>query len=175
MSDGSRTRSFAINDWNSASFHTGALCFSADGVVALGFKHGVVRWWNFASGQKLLEIKAHESAVMRLSVAESSGILVSLGSEGEVRLWHAGTGAAVGTLPTAGLNVVTLAAAKNKGLLLTGSSDGTARVWGLDSRKQLACFAVDSPLKVCAVSGDGCGVFLGDVSGVVHFFELEGV
>ena len=175
VSDGSRTRSFAINDWNSASFHTGALCFSADGVVALGFKHGVVRWWNFASGQKLLEIKAHESAVMRLSVAESSGILVSLGSEGEVRLWHAGTGAAVGTLPTAGLNVVTLAAAKNKGLLLTGSSDGTARVWGLDSRKQLACFAVDSPLKVCAVSGDGCGVFLGDVSGVVHFFELEGV
>jgi WD40 repeat protein len=175
VSDGSRTRSIAIGNWNPDHFHTGALSFCADGVVALGYKNGVVRWWNLSAGQELLEIKAHESAVTRLSVSEGSGILVSLGSESEVTLWHAGTGAAAGALATTGLNVVTLAAAKNKGLVLTGSSDGTARVWGLDSRREVATFAVDSPLKACAISGDGAGVFLGDVSGVVHFFELEGV
>lgn len=34
--------------------------------------------------------------------------------------------------------------------------------------------AVDSPLKSCAISSDGARVFLGDMSGCVHFLQLEG-
>jgi WD40 repeat protein len=53
-------------------------------------------------------------------------------------------------------------------------SDNTLRVWDLKKRQVVARFIGESPMTACAVAPDGVTVVVGDASGQVHFFRLQG-
>ncbi|WP_375490805.1 hypothetical protein [uncultured Nostoc sp.] len=54
-------------------------------------------------------------------------------------------------------------------------SDNTLRVWDLEKRQVIARFIGESPMTACAVAPDGVTIVVGDASGQVHFFRLEGI
>jgi WD40 repeat protein len=172
-SDGSRARTIKLSNWEIESFHSGNLCCISEVLVAAGTRSGVVRFWDRTSGEKALEVKAHDSAIVGLFIADEQRLIISLSADGQIRLWNAKSGAPIGMLATAGLNIVAGAVSAKAPFLLTAGRDGTARVWDLGSGREVASFAVDSPLKSCAISSDGARVFLGDASGRVHFLQLE--
>lgn len=172
-SDGARTRSITLSNWDTESFHTGNLCCISEVLVAVGTESGVIRIWDYESGEKTLEVKAHDSAIVGLFIADEQRLMISLSSDGQIRLWNGRSGTPIRTLATAHLNIVAGAVSTKAPFLLTAGRDGTARVWDLGSGREVASFAVDSPLKSCAISSDGARVFLGDMSGRVHFLQLE--
>ena len=173
LSDGTKVRTITISNYKVEDFHTGALCFLSDSLVAVGLRSGVIQVWNHTNGEKIREIKAHNSAVVVLCVFGEQRLMVSIGAESETRLWDGRSGTLIRTLSTAGLNVVAGAASSRAPFLLTAGNDGVARVWELEDGREVASFSVDSPLKSCAISSDGTRVFLGDMSGCVHFLRLE--
>jgi WD40 repeat protein len=76
-----------------------AVVFSPDGAtLAAACSDGMIRIWNFLSGDSRLNFSGHAGAVRRLAFAPDDRTLTSLGDDSMINLWHLGTGQQLFTL-----------------------------------------------------------------------------
>ena len=132
--------------WSSAD---GALCWSVEGhagapindvavlgdVVLTAGDDRRVRVWCAATGAARLSLEGHASAVSRLAVHPSSGVVVSGGCDGEVLLWQPGVGWT--QLSAGGEWVASLVVDAAGQRVLWGTVDGAIQGWSLQARAAL--------------------------------------
>lgn len=57
--------------------------------------------------------------------------------------------------------------------VISASFDSTLKVWDLADGKIVTNFTTDSPVSCFAVTPDGMTIMVGDISGQIHFLQLE--
>lgn len=107
-----------------------ALAVSPDGsLVVLGGKDDQLHLFDAATGEKRLQIDAHERAVWGVALAPDGELLASASQDGSIGVWDPESGRALARLLGHGSTVRGLAFAPDGGALASASADGTVRLW----------------------------------------------
>jgi WD40 repeat protein/transcriptional regulator with XRE-family HTH domain len=108
------------------------LAFDRDGTrLATGAFGGVLRVWNAATGQELLELPGHTASIIDVRFSPDGQYIASGSADGTTKVWDAETGKELVTL-TGHTGIVSGVAFSPDGTrLATASRDGTMRVYAL--------------------------------------------
>jgi WD40 repeat protein len=110
------------------------LAFSPDGrrlavsSIALD-RPGEARVWDTATGEELLRLRGHPSAIAATAFSPDGERLATAGYEGAVKIWDAATGQEILTLHAHRGPLLNLAFSPDGRRLLTMGQDGSVRVW----------------------------------------------
>jgi WD40 repeat protein len=85
-----------------------------------------------------------------------------------------GTGTEKFTLEGHSDSVNAIALTPDGKTVISGSTDKTIKIWDLATRKEIATFTGESPIKCCAVAPDGVTIVAGESLGRLHFLRLQG-
>jgi WD40 repeat protein/serine/threonine protein kinase len=132
--------------------------FSHDGQrIATGGEDGTVKVWGTASGQDLLNFKAH-SLMIRVVAFSPDGqrILTSGQRDPTAKVWEAASGRELFTLKGHSNEIFSVTFSPDGRQIVTGSMDQTAKVWEANTGKELLTFRNHVTMVNCvAFSPDG--------------------
>ncbi|HEX8200095.1 MAG TPA: WD40 repeat domain-containing protein, partial [Isosphaeraceae bacterium] len=96
-----------------------------------GWRPGVVRTWDVASGEAKADLRGHEDRARTIAFSSDGTLLASGGYDATVRLWDIASGAERAVLRGHGGNVYDVAFAPDGRTLATCGVDSTVRLWDL--------------------------------------------
>jgi WD40 repeat protein len=123
--------------------HTGSIvidvAFSPDGsrLVTGGFD-GTAKVWNAATGQELLTLVGHTSAVYGVAFSPDGSRLAAGSEDGTAKMWDATTGQALLTLSGHTRGILDIAFSPDGKHLAASSQDGTVRLYVLPIEELVA-------------------------------------
>lgn len=129
----------------------GAVAFSPDGkYLAAGFKTGLVRLWNLASGTNTATLPGSDE-IWSLAFSPDSGSLAAGAVDGTIRVFEVAGGKQTGLLQGHTAKVWSLAFSPDGKHLASGAQNGTIRIWNPVNGHQLAVLA-GHEREVCSVA-----------------------
>jgi WD40 repeat protein/serine/threonine protein kinase len=132
--------------------------FSHDGQrIATGCEDGTVKVWGTASGQDLLNFKAHSLMIRVVAFSPDGQRMVTSGQrDPTAKVWEAASGRELFTLKGHSNEIFSAAFSPDGRQIATGSMDKTAKVWEANTGKELLTFRDHVTMVNCvAFSPDG--------------------
>jgi WD40 repeat protein len=109
---------------------------SPDGkTVAMGFRSGVVKQWDMATGKEQVtqnEIKSRRGAILSVAYSPDGKLLATGDGSSEVGLWEAATGELIRTYEGHSDTVQSVNFSPDGQKLASGSADGTVMIWDVE-------------------------------------------
>ena len=139
---------------------TAVACAEAAGLVALGHKSGVVKWWDFRRATPLPDLATGERGLALLALTPDGRWLAVAGRSNIVSIWDVASRTNRLSLPGRDVPVHVLAFSPDGRVLATGNEDTTAQLWDAASGALLATLAGhNGPVGRLAFSPDGRTLF----------------
>jgi WD40 repeat protein/serine/threonine protein kinase len=135
-----------------------SVAFSPDGQrIATGGEDGTVKVWGTASGQDLLNFKAHSLMIRLVAFSPDGQRMVTSGQrDPTAKVWDAASGRELFTLTGHSNEIFSAAFSPDGRQIATGSLDQTAKVWEANTGKELLTFRGHVTMVNCvAFSPDG--------------------
>jgi WD40 repeat protein len=152
-----------------------ALALTPDGkYLVSGSNDTTLKVWDWQTGVEVRTLRSHTSGVYALALTPDGKYLISGSNDTTLKVWDWQTGVEVRTLRSHNSRVNVIALTPDGKYLVSGSDDKTLKVWDWQTGEVIATFIGESPIRCCAVAGDGISIVAGDKSGRVHFLQLEG-
>ncbi|MBW4611140.1 MAG: hypothetical protein KME22_29025 [Hassallia sp. WJT32-NPBG1] len=153
-----------------------AIAFSLDGeYLVSGSLDLTLKVWDWQSGVEVRTIQGHTSPVSAIAFSVDGKYLLSGSVDLTLKVWDWQSGVEVRTIQGHTSTVNAIAFLFDGKYLLSGSDDNTLKVWDWQTGGVIASFTGESAIKCCAVARDGISIVAGEVSGQMHFLQLEGV
>ena len=128
-------------------------------------------------GERAAPHQAHKGPVTAIAISDQAGLVATGGDKGEIKLWSSDE-SQPRVLPGPGSSVVDLLSYQNDQLLFAATEDGVS-FWRLDNKNPVPSdFAggepLASPATVMVPGPEGKGLAVGDGSGHVKLWTIEG-
>jgi len=176
-----RLRIWRTNDWAEIQFGKAvterfyAPAISPDDkLLALGYGDGVVRLWNFHSGEPVAILRQHTGQIFDVRFSPDGRLLASASGDGTVGLWDVRTRRAVGVLPGHAASTWGLAFSPDGRRLATGgnSSSEAVKLWDIATQRELLCLKQEGTFFMdLSFSPDGTALQATSFSGIAHFWR----
>ncbi len=109
-----------------------SLTYSPDGQrLITGGDDRTIKVWNALTGERLLTLTGHTSAIRSLVVKSDGSTLASASDDQTIKLWNLGIGQQLRTLKGHTSYINALVISPDGQLLASGSADQTIRLWNL--------------------------------------------
>jgi WD40 repeat protein len=115
---------------------------------------GIVHVWDAKTGEKLIEIQAHDPRVIFAAFSPDGERIVSASHDGTARVWNARTGKRILDLKKHGKEVFDAKFSPNGAMIVTASKDGTARLSNAETGAEIRVLQ-GAPFVNAAFSPDG--------------------
>ncbi len=126
-------------------------------------------------GPLIRTLSGHGDSVRAVAGTPDGRRAISASGDHTCKVWDLAGGEDLHTLSGHGDSVRAVAVTPGGRRAISASGDHTCKVWDLVSGEEVATFTGESSILCCAVSPDGRTIVIGEQSGRVHFFRLEGV
>jgi WD40 repeat protein len=153
------------------------LCFAPDGSLVLGGDNGLLRRWEATTGKDIVgSVKAHNVAVVSVSVSGDGKLIATGGGDGDARVWDTATSKELQRFgPHRGVFVHVALTRDGKTLATGGIKDDGIKLWEVASGKQLAVLrGHDGILDAIAFSTDGKLLATGCTDKKVKVWDVAG-
>ena len=90
-----------------------------------GSADGIIKFWNFYTGELNYTLKAHSKAISALAIHPDGKIIASSSQDGTIKLWHIQTGELLENLS----GFCPLAFSADGKLFISGGKSGTIKIW----------------------------------------------
>jgi WD40 repeat protein len=152
-----------------------SIAVTSDGRFAVtAAESSTVKVWNLETGAEVQSFRGHSARVNSVAIVDAQRV-VSGSDDHTVRVWDLESGQPVSVLSGHDAKVNAVAAFGGRKLVVSASDDCDVRVWDVTTKGLLATYTVESPVLTCAGSPETPEIVVGDRSGLVHFFSLEGI
>ena len=135
---------------------------------------GVVRLWNFHSGEPVAILRQHTGQILDVRFSPDGRLLASASGDGTVGLWDVRTRRAVGVLPGHAGSTWGLAFSPDGRRLATGgnSSSEAVKLWDMATQRELLCLKQEGTFFMdLNFSPDGAALQATSFSGIAHFWR----
>lgn len=156
------------------------VAFSPDGqrfAAGGGLQEGVIKLWDTATGDELLELSGEPVGSLTDVVFTSGGEAVISGGTGDstaVRLWDVNTGEELMTLAGHTAGIFSLAVSPDGRLLASGSSDNTVRLWDITTGEEVMVLEGHAAeVDALVFSPDGTLLASGCHDGEIRLWDID--
>ena len=130
-----------LKNFEGHTHHVLGACWKPDGrTLASAGADGLVKTWNFTTGERLKNIEGFGKEVTSVSFVGVSDQLLASAGDGQLKLLRE-NGEAVRTFPGAGDYLYCSAATPDGKTVIAGGLDGVLRVWYGEDGKSITEFA----------------------------------
>jgi WD40 repeat protein len=114
--------------------------FSPDGqrLLAVSSDRGYARLWNARTGEELVQLRGHESAITSAAFSPNGREVVTASADKSCRVWDVATGAVIAVLKGHDQAVNSAVFSPDGQHILSASADGTARIWRVSPPRNYA-------------------------------------
>jgi WD40 repeat protein len=152
-----------------------SIAVTSDGRFAVtAAESSTVKVWNLETGAEVQSFRGHTARVNSVAIVDAQRV-VSGSDDHTVRVWDLESGQPLSVLSGHDAKVNAVAAFAGRKLVVSASDDCDVRVWDVTTKGLLATYTLESPVLTCVGSPETPEIVVGDRSGLVHFFSLEGV
>ncbi|MBD2345278.1 WD40 repeat domain-containing protein [Anabaena subtropica] len=151
------------------------IAFSPDGtLLATGDAEGVLRLWQVATGQPLLNFTGHIGWVWSVAFSPDGQTLASCSSDKTIRLWSVNTGECQKILQGHTSSIWSVAFSADGQTLASGSDEANVRLWDISTGecRQILSGQTGSILSV-AFSADGQTLASGRDDGTIQLWDMN--
>lgn len=146
------------------------------GGAKIVFSSNEPRWsvFNSLTGKVQPSLGQHRTSITALGVSANGRIVVSGSQDGSIKVWDLRTRKELLALGghASGVSCVSISS-NGRWAVSSGFTDHTVKVWGVPTGHLAASFTTDCAIHSCALSRSARWVAASDVSGQIHFLELE--
>ncbi len=111
--------------------------FNVGGTIITLEEPGEINLWNLRTGEQLLSLKGHTSAILRTDFSPDGKQLVSASRDHTLKLWDVSTGRELGTLVGHTEEVISVDFSPDGRRLVTAGRDATVRFWDVVTTEEL--------------------------------------
>ena len=111
--------------------------FNAGGTIITLEEPGEINLWNLRTGEQLLSLKGHTSAILKMDFSPDGERLVSASRDHTLKLWDVSTGRELGTLVGHTDEVISVDFSPDGRRLATAGRDDTVRFWDVATAEEL--------------------------------------
>jgi WD40 repeat protein len=111
--------------------------FNVGGTLITLEEPGEINLWNLRTGEQLLSLKGHTSAILRTDFSPDGKQLVSASRDHTLKLWDVGTGRELGTLVGHTGEVISVDFSPDGRRLVTAGRDDMVRFWDVATAEEL--------------------------------------
>lgn len=155
-----------------------ALAFSPDGTLLAGGggyaqQGGVVRIWQVASRQQMVEFRGHRDTIQALSFSPDGRMLATASYDKDIKLWDAASGRELRTLQDHIDAVYSLDFTPDGKLLVSGSADRSVKIWNPATGERL--YTLSDPvdgINSIAIHPSGTRVTAGGHDRTIRIWDL---
>jgi len=146
-----------------------------DRYLAAGGSDGIVRLWNYRSGDLIAVLEGHTDYVRSVAFSPDDRILASGSDDGTIKLWDVEEIRLLKTLRGHTDYVRSVAFNYDGTVLITGSDDGTVRVWDMNTFETIQIIEAHEGYVLSVETVNDSGTFLsGGEDGKIHLWNREG-
>lgn len=163
-----------LASWPTPTWVTALAFQPGEAVLATGHDDGVVRVWDWAEGQMLLEIAAHQRSVSAVAFSWDGTRLASAGEDKFIHLWDVRTGKSAGTLTGHKDRIPGMVWHPDNRRLFSAGWDTTVRVWDTSTCEPIILLnSHATQVHALALSGDGKLLASADSASTVHLWDTD--